>query len=43
MSNKITPPDFVIIEIYFLKLLEKNKNLLIRIPEITKGIARPKE
>jgi len=28
---------------YFLKLLEKNKNLSIKIPEIIKGIAKPNE
>ena len=37
------PPIFVIVDIYFLKLLEKNKNLSIKIPEIIKGIAKPNE
>ena len=31
------------VDIYFLKLLEKNKNLSIKTPEIIKGIARPNE
>ena len=43
VNNKITPPAFVIFDIYFLKFLEKNKNLLINTPEIIKGIARPRE
>ena len=43
VSNKIAPPTFVIIDVYFLKLLEKNKNLSIKIPEIINGIAKPKE
>jgi len=43
VNNKIAPPTFVIEDIYFLKLLEKNKNLSIKIPEIIKGIAKPNE
>ena len=43
VNNKITPPIFVATDICFLKLLEKNKNLLIKTPEIIKGIARPNE
>ena len=43
VNNKMTPPTFVIDDIYFLKLLEKNKNLSIKIPEIMKGIAKPNE
>ena len=43
VNNRIAPPTFVIIDIYFRKLLEKNKNLSIKIPEIIKGIAKPKE
>ena len=43
VNNKIAPPTLVIADMYFLKLLEKNKNLLIRTPEIIKGIARPNE
>ena len=43
VNNKIAPPTFVTVDIYFLKVLEKNKNLSIKIPEITKGIANPKE
>ena len=43
VNSKIVPPIFVIVDIYFLKLLEKNKNLSIKIPEIIKGIAKPNE
>ena len=43
VNNKITPPSFVMVDIYFRKLLEKNKNLSIKIPEIIKGIAKPNE
>ena len=43
VNNKIIPPPFVIADTYFRKLLEKSKNLLIKIPEIIKGIAKPKE
>ena len=43
VNNKIAPPIFVIVDIYFLKLLEKNKNLFIKIPEKIKGIAKPNE
>ena len=43
VNNRIIPPTFVIVDIYFRKLLEKNKNLSIKIPEIIKGIAKPKE
>ena len=43
VNNKIAPPTFVIVDIYFLKFLEKNKNLLIKTPEIIKGIAKPSE
>ena len=43
VNNKIPPPTFVIVDMYFLKLLEKNKNLSIKIPEIIKGIAKPNE
>ena len=38
VNNKITPPAFVIFEIYFLKFLENNKNLSIKIPEKIKYI-----
>ena len=31
------------VDIYFLALLEKNKNLSIKIPEIINGIAKPNE
>ena len=34
VNNKITPPVFIIIDVYLLKVLEKNINLLINIPEI---------
>ena len=43
VNNKMAPPTFVIVVMYFLKLLEKNKNLSIKIPEIIKGIAKPNE
>ena len=43
VNNKITPPNFVIVDMCFLKLLEKNTNLFIRTPEIIKGIAKPNE
>ena len=43
VNNKTNPPTFVIADIYFLKLLEKDKNLSIKIPETTKGTAKPKE
>ena len=43
VNNRIAPPTLVIVDIYFRKLLEKNKNLSIKIPEIIKGIAKPKE
>ena len=43
VNNRMMPPTFVIVDIYFWKLLEKNKNLSIKIPEIIKGIANPNE
>ena len=43
VNNRIVPPTFVIVDIYFRKLLKKNKNLSIKIPEIIKGIAKPNE
>ena len=43
VNNKIDPPTFVMVDIYFLRLLEKNKNLSIKTPEIIKGMAKPKE
>ena len=43
VNNKIVPPNFVITDIYFLKFFENNKNLSIKIPEIIKGMAKPKE
>ena len=43
VNNRTAPPIFVIVDTYFLKFLEKNKNLLIKTPEIIKGIAKPKE
>jgi len=39
----MAPPTFVIVDIYFLRFLEKIKNLSIKIPEIIKGIAKPSE
>ena len=43
VNSKIIPPTLVIIDTYFLKLFENSKNLSIKIPEIIKGIAKPKE
>ena len=43
VSNKMVPPTFVMVNVYFLKFLENNKNLSIKIPEIIKGIAKPNE
>ena len=43
VNNRMMPPTFVIVDIYFWKLLEKNINLSIKIPEIIKGIAKPNE
>ena len=43
VNNRIAPPALVIVDIYIRKLLEKNKNLSIKTPEIIKGIAKPKE
>ena len=43
VNNRMIPPIFVIIDIYFWKFLEKNKNLSIKIPEIIKGIAKHNE
>ena len=43
VNNKMAPPTFVIFDKYFLKVLENNKNLSIKTPEIIKGIAKPKE
>ena len=43
VNNKIIPEVFTILEIYFFKLFEKNKNLSIKIPEIINGIAKPNE
>ena len=43
VNNRIVPPTFVIVNMYFRKLLEKNRNLSIKIPEIIKGIAKPNE
>ena len=43
VNSKIAPPTVVIVDIYFLKFFENNKNLSIKTPEIIKGIANPKE
>ena len=43
VNNRIVPPAFVMVDIYLRKLLEKKKNLSIKIPETIKGIAKPKE
>ena len=41
--KRITPPIFDIKLIFFLKFLENNKNLWIKYPDKTKGIASPNE
>ena len=41
--SKIVPPILAIMGVYLPKLLEKKINLLIKIPEIIKGIAKPNE
>ena len=43
VNNKMIPPIFIVVDMYFLKLFENSKNLSINSPEITKGIANPKE
>ena len=43
VNNKTTPPIFVNIDMCFLKFLERDKNLSIKIPEIIKGMAKPNE
>ena len=43
VNNKIKPPTLVTLDIYYLKLFEKEINLLIKIPETIKGIAKPNE
>ena len=43
VNNKIAPPTFVMVDMYFLKPFENSKNLSIKIPEIIKGMAKPKE
>ena len=43
VNNKIIPPTFIIVDVYFRKFFEKNKNLSIKIPDIIKGIAKPRE
>ena len=43
VNSNIAPPTFKMIDMYFLKLFENNKNLFIKTPEIIKGIAKPKE
>ena len=43
VNNKMAPPIFVINNAYFLKLFENSKNLSIKIPEMIKGIANPRE
>ena len=43
VNNKIAPPTFVMVDMYFLKPFENNKNLSIQTPEIIKGMAKPKE
>ena len=43
VNNKIVPPTLFTIDIYFLKLFEKTKNLSIKIPDTINGIANPAE
>ena len=43
VKNKMAPPTFVMVDMYFLKLFENNINLSIKIPETIKGMAKPKE
>ena len=43
VNNRIVPPIFWMVDVYFLKFLENNKNLFIKTPEIRKGIAKPNE
>ena len=43
VNNRMVPPTFVTVDIYFLKFVGKNKNLSIKTPEIIKGIAKPNE
>ena len=43
VTKRIIPPIFDIKLIFFLKFLENNKNLWIKYPDKTKGIASPKE
>ena len=43
VNNNIIPPTFETANMYFLKFFENKKNLSIKIPEIIKGTARPKE
>ena len=43
VNNRMAPPTFVMVDIYFWKPLEKNQNLSIKTPEIIKGIAKPNE
>ena len=43
VNNKIIPPIFVMFDKYFLNVLENNRNLSIKTPDMTKGTAKPKE
>ena len=43
VNNKIVPPNLAIVDRCFRKFFEKYRNLSIRIAEIIKGIAKPKE
>ena len=43
VSKRVIPPIFEIKFMFFLKFLENNKNLWIKYPDNTKGIAKPKE
>ena len=43
VKRRISPPILDVMDIYFLKFLEKNKNFSIKNPEIINGIAKPKE
>ena len=43
VNNKTAPPTLVMINVYFLKFLEKSKNFCIKNPDKINGIASPNE
>ena len=43
VSNNIMPLTFVMIAVYLRIFFEKNKNLLIKTPDIINGSAKPSE